>query len=196
MRFVGVFFLLRFSTYWLTGFRSPCEDRPAIGLLIANRAFCIRQALINQGIHYGKWPLVKRLAHVNLFFPARLGSGRVVRRPLFSTSKRAHKKKTSCALLVAVEKPCASGYFCLTSVCAQALFLISLLFCSVSQPLRKNIESSFKGDGQSMLKIRVDGMAESALKSASKSQQNSKQRGDKMGEGGSSLLCLCSQSVM
>lgn len=35
------------------------------------------------------------------------------------------------------------------------------------QPLRKNIESSFLADGEEMLKIRIDNMAEGALKSAS-----------------------------
>ena len=36
-----------------------------------------------------------------------------------------------------------------------------------SQPLKRNVESSFRTDGVEMLKIRNDNMAENALRAAS-----------------------------
>lgn len=42
--------------------------------------------------------------------------------------------------------------------------------CDVFQPLRKNVEDSFKtygADGATMLKVRLDNMAETALRDAS-----------------------------
>ncbi len=39
--------------------------------------------------------------------------------------------------------------------------------CTPSQPLKRNVESSFRTDGAAMLKIRNDNMAENALRAAS-----------------------------
>lgn len=58
------------------------------------------------------------------------------------------------------------------------------------QPLKKNVLTSFRGDsdGEAMLRVRLDGMAESALKSASELVHNKAVNGGVVGGGGRGVL--------
>lgn len=42
------------------------------------------------------------------------------------------------------------------------------------QPLKKNVESTFRADGAAMLKIRSDNMAETALRALSESEKRAR----------------------
>ena len=56
---------------------------------------------------------------------------------------------------------------CANVTASSRVFSPSLAMPFSSQPLKRNVESSFRTDGVEMLKIRNDNMAENALRAAS-----------------------------